>query len=153
VGSTPTKFRGAGASTGFDSRTASTHRSEVGTPRLLLIAALVLACAPTSDTHQLRDRIGSALRDTLGAGAQPSVGFLDDRQHLQILLSPAPFAGSSDTIFTVQAAQIAKFALARYGDVSELDSITVADRDSVSPGVWRMRQSRTFSVPALTAAR
>ena len=118
----------------------------------LLIAAVGLACTRGSE-NQARERLAFALRDTLGKSADPSVGFLNNRKHLQVSLSAARFAESSDSTFATQAKQIARFALARYGNAAGLDSITVLDREPVSDGVWRMRHMRTFAVDELRGAR
>jgi len=117
-----------------------------------LLAAFALACTEGS-ANQARERVASALSDTLGKTAEPSVGFLNNRKHLQVSLSAARFAESSDSAFAEQAKQIAKFALARYGHAGGLDSITVLDREPGSDGVWRVRRIRTFAVETLRGAR
>ena len=119
--------------------------------KLLLIAAVGLTCARDSDS-EARERVASALSDTLGKSADPSVGFLDNRKHLQVSLSAARFPESSDSAFAAQARQIARFALARYRNAAGLDSITVLDREPVSDGVWRMHHVRTFTVDELRSA-
>jgi hypothetical protein len=93
------------------------------------------------------------LSDTLGQTADPSIGFLNNPKHLQVSLSVARFAGASDSAFAAQAKQIARFALARYGNAAGLDSITVLDREPVSDGVWRMHHIHTFAVNQLQSAR
>jgi hypothetical protein len=120
--------------------------------RLLLIAAIGLACTRGSE-DQAREHLASALSDTLGKSAEPSVGSLNNRNHLQVSLSAAHFAGSSDSAFAAQAREIAKFALARYENAPGLDSITVLDREPVSNGVWRVRHMRTFPVEQLRRVR
>jgi len=120
--------------------------------KLLLIAAVGLACTRASG-NEARERVASALSDTLGKSADPSVGFLNNPKHLQVSLSAARFPGSSDSAFAAQAKQIARFALARYGNAAGLDSITVLDREPVSEGVWRMHHVRTFAVDELRSAR
>lgn len=119
-------------------------------PQWLVIVAVGLACAQGSE-NQARERVAAALSDTLGKSAVPSVGFLNDRKHLQISLSAARFAESSDSAFATQARQIAKFALPRYG--GGLDSITVLDREPVSDGVWKIRHTHTFAVDELLSTR
>jgi hypothetical protein len=118
----------------------------------VLFAAFALACAEGSE-NQAREWVASALSDSLGKSAEPSVGFLNDRKHLQVSLSAARFAECPDSAFAEQAKQIAKFALARYGDAGGLDSITVLDREPVSDGVWKIRRINTFAVGALRGAR
>ena len=118
----------------------------------LLIAAVALACTRGS-ANQASERVASALSDTLGKSAEPSVGFLNSRKHLQISLSAARFAESSDSAFATQAKQIARFALARFGDAAQLDSVTVLDRERVSEGVWRMHRVQSFAVDELRSTR
>ena len=118
----------------------------------LLIAALGLACTRGSE-DETRERVTTALSDTLGKSAEPSVGFLNNRKHLQLSLSAARFAESSDSSFGAQAKQIARFALARYDNAAGLDSITVLDREPVSDGVWRIRRMHSFAVGELRGAR
>jgi len=117
-------------------------------PSWVILVAFALACTEGSE-NQARERVASALSDSLGKSAEPSVGFLNDRKHLQVSLSAARFAESSDSAFAEQAKQIAKFALGRYGDPGGLDSITVLDREPVSDGVWKIRRINTFAVEAL----
>lgn len=119
---------------------------------LLLIAAVGLACSQGSD-DRARERLTSALSDSLGKNADPSVGFVNNRKHLQVSLSAARFAESSDSAFAAQAREIAKFALERYENARGLDSVTVLDREPVSNGVWRMRHMRTFPVDDLRSVR
>jgi hypothetical protein len=121
-------------------------------PHLVLLIAFALACTEGSENRAL-ERVASALSYTLGKSAEPSVGFLNDRKHLQVSLSATRFVESSDSAFAAQAKQIAKFALAREGDAGTLDSITVLDRERVSDGVWRMRRISTFAVEALRDTR
>ena len=118
----------------------------------VLLAAFALACAEGSE-NQARERVASALSDSLGKSAEPSVGFLNNRKHLQVSLSAARFAEFPDSAFAEQAKLIAKFALARYGDAGGLDSITVLDREPVSDGVWKIRRINTFAVGALRGVR
>lgn len=114
----------------------------------VLLATFALACTEGSE-NGARERVESALIDTLGTSAEPSVGFLTNRQHLQVSLSAARFAGASDSAFAEQARQIAKFALVRYGDAGGLDSVTVLDRDRVANGIWKLRHTETFPVSEL----
>ena len=118
----------------------------------LLLAAIGLACTRGSET-EAREGVTAALSDTLGKSAEPSVGFLDNRQHLQVSLSAAGFPGVSDSAFTAQAKQIARFTLVHYDDAAGLDSITVLDRELVSPGFWRSHHARTFAVNELRSTR
>jgi hypothetical protein len=118
----------------------------------VLLAGLALACVEGSE-NQARERVASALSDSLGKSAEPSVGFLNNRKHLQVSLSASRFAEFPDSAFAEQAKQIAKFALARYGDAGGLDSITVLDREPVSDGVWKIRRINQFAVGALRDAR
>jgi len=115
---------------------------------LLLIVAIGLACARGTE-DQAREHLAAALGDTLGKNADPSVGFLNDRNHLQVSLSAARFPKTSDSAFAAQAKEIARFTFARYEKAQGLDSITVLDREPVSKGVWRMRHVQTFSVDEL----
>jgi hypothetical protein len=120
--------------------------------KLLLIAAIGLSCTRDSD-NEARERVVSALSDTLGKGADPSVGFLNNPHRLQVSLLAARFPGASDSAFATEAKQIARFTLARYGNGAGLDSITVLDREPVSDGVWRMHHVVTFAVDELRGAR
>jgi len=115
---------------------------------VLVIAALGFACtAGTED--RAREHLAAALSDTLGKNAEPSVGFLNNRKHLQVSLSAARFPETSDSAFAAQAQEIAKFTRAHYENAQGLDSITVLDREPVSNGVWRVRHVRAFSVDEL----
>src|SRR3979409_113377 len=90
-------------------RVRSTMRFTSLSPRLLVIA-VALACGRESADHS-RERVASALRDKLGKSADPSVGFLNNREHLQVSLSAAAFVNSSDSAFAGRAKDIARFAL------------------------------------------
>ena len=116
--------------------------------RLAFIVAMGLACASRSD-DAVRDHITSALSDTLGATAEPSVGFLNNRSHLQVSLSSARFPQASDSTFAVDARQIARFTLAHYESAPALDSITILDREAVAKGMWKIRHAQRFSVDEL----
>src|SRR3954471_17310628 len=102
-------------------------------PRWLLLAAVASACTQTPDDES-REHLVSALRDRLGKNASPSVGFLNNRKHLQVSLSAAAFADSADSTFADRAKDIARFSLASYSNATGLDSVTVSDRDSVAKG-------------------
>jgi hypothetical protein len=100
-----------------------------------------------------RDHLASALSDSLGRNADPSVGFLKNSRHLQLSLAAARFAKSSDSVFAGEAKQIAGFALRRYENSGGLDSITVLDRDPVAQGVWKIHRMHTFGVEELRNVR
>src|SRR5438046_10446738 len=112
---------------------------------LVLVSAGTLACSNTP-RNPARENLVAALQDSLGKDAQPEVAFQRDSTNLQIELAAAPFAKLSDSAFTVRARDIARFALARYEKAGELDSITVLDRDVVSRGAWRIRDTRACSI-------
>ena len=107
-----------------------------------------LACYNTH-RNSARENLLAALQDSLGKDAQPEVAFLRDSTNLQIELAAAPFANLSDSAFTDRARDIARFALTRYEKASELDSVTVLDRDVVTRGVWKIRNTRAFSIAEL----
>jgi len=118
----------------------------------LLVATIGSACMQRAD-DPAREHLASALSDSLGRNAEPSVGFLKNSKHLQLSLSAARFAEYSDSAFARQAKEIAGFALRRYENASGLDSITVLDRELVSQGVWKIHRMHTFGVDELRRAR
>jgi hypothetical protein len=118
----------------------------------LLVLAFATACLG-STRDDSRQRVASALRDTLGKAADPQVAFMNNSRHLLIQLSTAAFVNASDSTFAQQAKDIARFAFRRYEKASGLDSITVLDRNSVAKGVWQIRYTRTFPVKDLRNLR
>jgi hypothetical protein len=120
--------------------------------RLVVPFALALACASGPD-EPAREHLTSALSDTLGKVAEPSVGFLNNGKHLQVSLSSARFAESSDSTFAYQAREIAKFTVRHYEDATGLDSVTVLDRDRISSGVWKVHHRISFAVNELRSTR
>jgi hypothetical protein len=109
--------------------------------RWLLLVCLVFGCAKAGNP---RERLASALSDSLEKAADPHVAFVRDSTHLQIELANAAFPAVPDSVRTNQASDIGRFALRHYERANELDSITVMYRDSVRPGVWNIRHTRTF---------
>jgi len=120
--------------------------------RFLFVGTVALACTGRSE-DRAREQITSALSDTLGKTAEPSVGFLNNRQHLQVSLSSTRFEGTTDSAFAAQAKEIARFTLSHYELARTLDSITVLDREPVSAGMWRMRHVHAFAVGDFKGSR
>jgi hypothetical protein len=115
--------------------------------RWLLLLTIAAACAG-SQKDQSRDRVASALRDTLGKTADPQVAFVRDSTHLLVQLSGDALPTASDSV-TEETRRIGNFALRHYERANELDSVTILYHRPVRPGVWRILQTRAFPVESL----
>jgi hypothetical protein len=117
--------------------------------RCLSIALLAWfgACIGPTDS---RERLASALRDSLGKAADPHVAYQRDSRHLQVELATAAFPTMAEPALTGQARAIGSFALRHYERANELDSVTVLYREAApNPGIWYIRHTRTFPVASL----
>jgi hypothetical protein len=118
--------------------------------RLLPFLALAAACLGPANS---RERLAAALKERVGEAADPDVAFLKDSTHLLVNLATVAFRTVPDSVLTVQARDIGRFALGHYERANELDSITVVYREAVSPGLWYVRHTRTFPVGDLRNVR
>jgi O-acetyl-ADP-ribose deacetylase (regulator of RNase III) len=109
--------------------------------RWLLLLCLVCGCAKAGNP---RERLASALSDSLAKAADPEVAFRKDSTHLLVELATVAFPTVSDSLLTYQARDVAQFALRHYERANELDSVTVLYREESRPGVWYIRHTRTF---------
>ena len=109
--------------------------------RQLLLLALAAACLKPANS---RERLASELKDSLGEAANPDVGFMKDSTHLLVNLATVAFRTVPESVLTVQARDIGRFALRHYERATEVDSVTVLYREAVSPGFWYVRHERTF---------
>jgi hypothetical protein len=117
--------------------------------QLLLVLALAVACRGPANS---RERLASALKERLGEAANPDVGFFRDSTHLLVNLATVAFRTVPESVLTVQARDIGRFAQHNYERASEVDSVTVVYREAVSPGLWYVRHERTFPVGDLRNA-
>ena len=116
--------------------------------RWLLLLFVAAACAG-SQKDQSRDRVASALRDTLGQTADPEVAFVRDSTHLLVQLSGDVLPTASDSALTEEARRIGIFALRHYERANELDSVTILYHRKVRRGLWHILQMRAFPVESL----
>jgi hypothetical protein len=93
------------------------------------------------------------LRDSLGTTTNPKVAFIIDGgrrdSHLYVMFDTAAVGNVSDSVFEQRARILARFAVRHYDKVGELDSVTVATRELVQPGVWRLHHSHAFAITGL----
>ena len=116
----------------------------------LPLLALTAACVEPANS---RERIASALRDSLGKAADPQVAFQRDSTHLLVELATVAFPTVPESVLTAQARDIGGFALRHYERANQVDSVTVLYREAVRSGVWYIRHTCTFSVESLRAPR
>src|SRR5450759_1044582 len=107
----------------------------------LSLVALAAACVEPANS---RERLASALRDSLGKAADPQVAFQRDSTHLLVELATVAFPTVPEPVLTGQARDIGGFALRHYERANQVDSVTVLYREAVRPGVWHIRHTRTF---------
>ena len=131
-------------------------------PRSLVSYALVfclapLACAREGHESEARARLTTVLRDSLGAATDPNVAFIANGgrrdSHLYVMFDTTEVPNVSDSVFELRARDIARFAMRHYEKAGELDSVTVATRESVQPGMWRIHHSSAFGVARLKEQR
>jgi hypothetical protein len=117
----------------------------------LLVSAL--ACEPKGHEPEARAKLTAILRDSLGAATDPKVAFIidgnDRDQHLYVHFDTTAFPNLADSAFGFRAREIAQLSMRHYEKVDHLDSITVASREDVKPGVARIHHQRTFSLAQL----
>jgi hypothetical protein len=119
----------------------------------LLVIAFAAACGgPAKD--QSRERVASALRDSLGDAADPQVAIQRDSAHLLVHLATVAFPTASDSALTEQARHIGSLALRHYDKSNQLDSVSVLYREkAIGSGIWHIRHERTFPVESLRNVR
>jgi hypothetical protein len=117
---------------------------------LLLLLSIAGACHEPANS---RERVASALRDSLGKAADPAVAFQKDSTHLLVELAAAAFPTMPESALTDQARNIGVFAVRHYENASRLDSVTVVYREAARPGVWYIRHTRTFPIGNLRTLR
>jgi len=123
-------------------------------PIVLWVAAVFAAACEKKDAGAVaRDALASQLRDSIGATADPQVSLFSGgpspERHLYIQLDTAAFANQSEPQFADHAGDVARFATRHYDVSRPIDSITVASRSPMGPGIWKIYHSRTFSTREL----
>jgi hypothetical protein len=120
-------------------------------PQWLLLLAFSGACHEPGNS---RERVASALRDSLGTAADPQVAFQKDSTHLLVQLATVAFPTMPEAALTDQARNIGAFAVRHYENANQLDSVTVLYREAAPPrGVWYIRHARTFPIGDLRNLR
>jgi hypothetical protein len=117
-----------------------------------LVYALIVSVAAGACNNQQqtpREKLKAVLRDSIGAATNPQVSYLNNDKHLLVQFDTTAFASLSDSVFTLRAKEIGGFSKRHYEKPADLDSISVMAHEQVQPGVWKIRQMRTFSVSAL----
>ena len=113
-----------------------------------------VACQPQDATSAARARLASALRDSLGRSSDANVGVINHgsraSSHLYVMLDTAAVPNVSDSAFAIHARAVARFAVRHYDNASTLDSVTVATREPLQPGVWKVHHKRAFAVAGLS---
>lgn len=117
------------------------------------ISLLGLACSPKAPEPEARERLAQVLRDSLGTTTNPNVAFIIDGirrdSHLYVMFDTTAVGNVSDSGFEHRARDLARFAVRHYDKADKLDSVTVATREGVKPGVWRVHHSQTFAITGL----
>jgi hypothetical protein len=136
------------------------HRMQFARRRVsyaLVFCLAPLACAREGHESEARARLATILRDSLGATTDPNVAFITDgghrNSHLYVMFDTTAVPNVSDSVFELRARDLARFAMRHYEKAGELDSVTVATRESVQPGLWRIHHSSAFGVPRLKERR
>lgn len=118
-----------------------------------LLSFAALSCSPKPPEAEARAKLREALRDSLGRTADPNVAFLANGTsrdtHLEVLFDTLAFSNQSDSAFQMHAREIVAFSVRHYDKANHLDSITVATRKEVEPGLFRLYHRQTFSVAEL----
>jgi hypothetical protein len=126
-----------------------------GTLFALFIAAV--ACHSGDSDADVRARLTDVLRDSLGRTADPNVAFMADGNnrgsHLYVAFDTTAVPNVSDAVFDSRARDLARFAVRHYERASNLDSITVATRERLQPGIWRVHHRRSFAMADLNEPR
>jgi hypothetical protein len=121
--------------------------------RAFVFCLAAVACHPKASDSEARTRLARILRDSLGQSSDPNVAFITegDRRdsHLYVMFDTTAIPNVSDSVFERRARDLARFAVRHYDEASKLDSVTVATRESVQRGVWKIRHSRAFAVAGL----
>jgi len=122
---------------------------------MCLLCLVALGCHAEAGGVDARTRLAAVLRDSLGAKHDPNVSFLvhgeHQESHLYLTFDTTLVPNVPDSLFGRRARDIAQFSMRHYEKASELDSITVAAREPMQPGAWRVVHSRAFSVASLRA--
>jgi hypothetical protein len=127
-------------------------------PRHVTFSAIAIllfapACNPKASESQAREALARVLRDTLGPTTNPNVAFIIDGgrrdSHLYLMFDTTAVPNVSDSLFDLRARNLASFAMRHYDKASQLDSVTVATREALQPGVWRLHHSRAFATASL----
>ena len=120
-------------------------------PEWLLLLPFLGACHEPANP---RERVTSALRDSLGTAADPQVAFQKDSTHLLVQLATVAFPTIPEAALTYQARNIAAFAVRHYENANQLDSVTVLYREAAPHrGIWYIRHERTFPIRSLPNQR
>ena len=113
-----------------------------------------VACHPRAPDSDARARLAAILRDSLGGSADPNVAFITDgghrESHLYVTFDTTIVPNVSDSLFGFRARDLARFVVRHYDKLGELDSVTVATRELIQPGAWRVLHSRAFAVAGLS---
>lgn len=128
--------------------------------RLLLgaftLALIVAACHRNAPDGDARTQLIAVLGDSLGEGANPDVSFMRNggrpQSHLYVTFEMPSIPIVSDSAFDIRARGLARFVVRHYGHASELDSISVAAREPMRPGLWRVPHRGAFAIADLTAS-
>jgi hypothetical protein len=127
----------------------------LGTPFSLAFPLLLgaLACDKKGPESEARASLTSILRDSIGAATDPKVAFIiegnDRDKHLYVHFDTSAFPNMADSAFGLRAREIAQLSMRHYEKLDNLDSITVASRENLEPGVARVHNRRAFSIAQL----
>jgi hypothetical protein len=117
----------------------------------LLVGAL--ACGENGPEREARANLTSILRDSVGAATDPKVAFIiegnDQDKHLYMHFDTSAFPNMTDSAYGLRAREIAQLSMRHYEKINNLDSITVASRENLEPGVARIHHRRAFSIAQL----
>ncbi|NOT06831.1 MAG: hypothetical protein HOP28_01360 [Gemmatimonadales bacterium] len=93
----------------------------------LTVLALLLATAGACTRETTPEQaLARTLEAEYGGGTRASVGFLNNATHLMVLLQGPRFANLSGSLVSSTALDVGRFALLKYGQSDQLDSLTVS---------------------------
>jgi hypothetical protein len=130
--------------------------------RRLILGAFTLgfmvpACHRNAPDGDARAQLIAVLGDSLGERANPDVSFMQNggrpESHLYVTFGTSATPNVSDSDFDLRARDLAGFVVRHYAHASELDSISVAAREPMRLGLWRVHHRRAFASADVAASQ
>jgi hypothetical protein len=118
-----------------------------------MILCGLAACTPKSPEEEARNKLAAMLRDSVGRGTDPKVSFIMEGavsgKNLYVHFDTTAFPNMPESTFVVRARDVARFSLRHYEKAQDLDSVTIASRENLQPGLARIHHQRVFSTAEL----